>query len=64
MKLSCTSPDTKSPRRLKVEDEWFAGKPVNVTFTRILREKQPDAVTKLLKHDEGVLCAGTAFGFF
>ena len=46
----------------KVEDERFAGKPVNVTFTGTLREKQPDAVTKLLRHDEGVLCAGTAFG--
>jgi superfamily II DNA or RNA helicase len=38
------------------------GKPINVTFTGTLRDKQPDAVTKLLKHDEGVLCAGTAFG--
>ena len=46
----------------KVEDERFAGNPINVTFTGTLREKQPDAVTKLLKHDEGVLCAGTAFG--
>jgi superfamily II DNA or RNA helicase len=46
----------------KVEDERFAGKPINVTFTGTLREKQPDAVTKLLKHDDGVLCAGTAFG--
>jgi len=27
-----------------------------------LRDQQPDAVSKLLKHDEGILCAGTAFG--
>ena len=46
----------------RIEDERFAGKPINATFTGTLREKQPDAVTKLLKHDEGVLCAGTAFG--
>ena len=46
----------------KVEDERFTGKAINVTFTGILRDKQPDAVTKMLKHDEGVLCAGTAFG--
>ena len=65
MKLSCCSPGTGShtgkiaPR---IEDERFAGKPINATFTGTLREKQPDAVTKLLKHDEGVLCAGTAFG--
>ena len=46
----------------RIEDERFAGKSINATFTGTLRDKQPDAVTKLLKHDEGVLCAGTAFG--
>ena len=46
----------------RVEDERSAGKPIDVAFAGALRDKQPDAVQKLLKHDEGVLCAGTAFG--
>jgi superfamily II DNA or RNA helicase len=46
----------------RVDDERSAGKPINVAFAGTLRDKQPDAVKKLLKHDEGVLCAGTAFG--
>lgn len=46
----------------RVEDERSTGKPIDVAFAGTLRDKQPDAVKKLLKHDEGVLCAGTAFG--
>ena len=46
----------------RVEDERSAGRPINVTFTGVLRDRQPDAVAKILKYDEGVLCAGTAFG--
>lgn len=46
----------------KVEDERTVGKPIDAAFIGVLRDKQPDAVTKLLKHDVGVLCAGTAFG--
>src|SRR5579863_3783543 len=53
-------------RRHKIEprldDERSAGRPINVTFNGVLRDRQPDAVAKILKHDEGVLCAGTAFG--
>jgi len=46
----------------RLEDERSAGRPINVTFIGVLRDRQPDAVAKILKHDEGVLCAGTAFG--
>ncbi len=46
----------------RIEDERFSGKPIDVTFAGALRDQQPDAVSKLLKHDEGILCAGTAFG--
>ena len=46
----------------RLEDERSAGRPIDVTFTGVLRDRQPDAVAKILKHDEGVLCAGTAFG--
>jgi superfamily II DNA or RNA helicase len=46
----------------RLEDERSAGRPINVTFNGVLRDRQPDAVAKILKHDEGVLCAGTAFG--
>jgi superfamily II DNA or RNA helicase len=45
-----------------VEDERFAGQRIDVVFARTLRDQQPDAASKLLKHDDGVLCAGTAFG--
>jgi superfamily II DNA or RNA helicase len=46
----------------RLEDERSAGRPINVTFSGVLRDRQPDAVAKILKNDEGVLCAGTAFG--
>jgi superfamily II DNA or RNA helicase len=46
----------------RIEDERSGGSPINVTFTGVLRDRQPDAVAKILKHEEGVLCAGTAFG--
>lgn len=46
----------------RVQDERFSGHPVDITFRGALREKQAEAVSKVMKHDEGVLCAGTAFG--
>ncbi len=46
----------------RIEDERCAGSAVNLTFKGVLREKQAEAVAKVMKHDEGVLCAGTAFG--
>jgi superfamily II DNA or RNA helicase len=48
--------------RVRIEDERSAGKPIDVVFSGTLREQQADAVTRMMKHDEGVLCAGTAFG--
>jgi len=44
-----------------LQDERYAGKAIDVKFAGNLRDRQPDAVAKILKHDEGVLCAGTAF---
>src|SRR5580658_3552742 len=45
-----------------LQDERYAGKAIDVKFAGVLRDRQPEAVGKILKHDEGVLCAGTAFG--
>ncbi len=39
------------------------GRPINVAPNgALVRDRQPEAVARILKHDEGVLCAGTAFG--
>jgi len=43
-------------------DERFAGTPIEVIFQGRLHEEQVDAVAQALQHDEGVLCAPTAFG--
>ena len=43
-------------------DERFAGAPLDVAFAGTLRPDQGLAVTAMLKHDAGVLCAPTAFG--
>lgn len=45
-----------------LQDERCAGKAIDVNFAGNLRDRQPDAVARILKHDEGILCAGTAFG--
>jgi hypothetical protein len=45
-----------------LQDERYAGKEIDVKFAGNLRDHQPDAVARILKHDEGILCAGTAFG--
>jgi len=45
-----------------LQDERYAGKAIDVRFAGNLRDHQPNAVAKILKHDEGILCAGTAFG--
>ena len=46
----------------ELQDERFAGQPIDVKFAGTLRDRQPEAVSRVLAHDEGVLCAGTAFG--
>jgi superfamily II DNA or RNA helicase len=45
-----------------VEDERFAGNPLNVSFLGTLRPDQETAVTAMQAHDTGILCAPTAFG--
>ena len=43
-------------------DERYAGSPIEVAFAGTLRPDQELAVTAMLHHDAGVLCAPTAFG--
>jgi superfamily II DNA or RNA helicase len=43
-------------------DERNTGSAINVQFNGQLREKQKEAVNKLLKYDTGILSATTAFG--
>lgn len=46
----------------EVRDERFAGIPIEVELQAELRPRQLEAVSKLIQHDEGILCAPTAFG--
>jgi superfamily II DNA or RNA helicase len=48
--------------RLDLNDERYAGEPIDVTFAGTLRLDQEAAVSAMLHHDTGVLCAPTAFG--
>jgi superfamily II DNA or RNA helicase len=48
--------------RSKLVDECYAGSPLDVAFVGTLRPDQEIAVTAMLRHDAGVLCAPTAFG--
>ena len=48
--------------RCELNDERFAGNALDVTFVGTLRHDQEAAVTAMLHHDAGVLCAPTAFG--
>ena len=48
--------------RTEVQDERTAGQNIDVSFRAELRAEQEDAVRQLLSHDEGILCAPTAFG--
>jgi len=48
--------------RVQIRDERHAGKPIEVTFQGNLRDDQAEAIRQTLRHDEGVLCAPTAFG--
>ncbi len=43
-------------------DERYSGEAVDVTVAGTLRQDQESAVTAMLHHDVGVLCAPTAFG--
>jgi superfamily II DNA or RNA helicase len=48
--------------RPEVQDERFCGVPIEVKFNGQLRPVQEDAVRQIVDHDEGILCAPTAFG--
>jgi superfamily II DNA or RNA helicase len=48
--------------RCEIHDERFVGDPIEITFAGSLRQEQESAVTAMLRHDTGVLCAPTAFG--
>jgi superfamily II DNA or RNA helicase len=46
----------------ELQDERYSGQTIDVKFAGDLRDRQPEAVSRVLAHDEGILCAGTAFG--
>ncbi|NMG17055.1 TOTE conflict system archaeo-eukaryotic primase domain-containing protein [Aromatoleum bremense] len=46
----------------ELQDERFGGEPIDVAFVGSLRIDQAAAVSAMLHHDAGVLCAPTAFG--
>ncbi len=48
--------------RCDLRDERHPGEPIDVNFVGTLRLDQEAAVTEMLHHDAGVLCAPTAFG--
>ena len=48
--------------KVVVRDERFAGNPIDVQFHGSLRPRQEEAVAKIIKYDEGLICAPTAFG--
>jgi superfamily II DNA or RNA helicase len=48
--------------RPEVRDERFAGTPIEAEFQGQLRPFQEEAVAKITGHEEGILCAPTAFG--
>jgi len=48
--------------RPEVRDERYAGTPIEAEFQGQLRPFQEEAVAKITAHDEGILCAPTAFG--
>ncbi len=45
-----------------LQDERFGGDALNVAFAGTLRLDQEAAMTAMMQHDTGVLCAPTAFG--
>jgi superfamily II DNA or RNA helicase len=48
--------------RCELQDERYGGEPVVVGFVGTLRTDQALAVSAMLQHEAGVLCAPTAFG--
>ncbi|WP_157271091.1 TOTE conflict system archaeo-eukaryotic primase domain-containing protein [Azohydromonas aeria] len=48
--------------RCDLHDERQGGTPIDASFAGLLRPDQEAAVSAMLRHDTGVLCAPTAFG--
>jgi len=48
--------------RTAVRDERFVGRSIDVEFSGELRSAQVDAAAMIAAHEEGILCAPTAFG--
>jgi superfamily II DNA or RNA helicase len=48
--------------RAEIRDERYVGTPIAAEFRGQLRPTQEEAVAKIIGHDEGILCAPTAFG--
>jgi superfamily II DNA or RNA helicase len=48
--------------RPEIRDERYQGIPIEVKFQGALRLPQEEAVGQILEHDDGILCAPTAFG--
>ena len=48
--------------RCELQDERYGGEPIRVGFVGTLRADQESAVSAMLHHDAGVLCAPTAYG--
>jgi superfamily II DNA or RNA helicase len=47
---------------VQLDDQRFVGKPIEVSFHGQLRAEQTAAAKAMLAHDDGILCATTAFG--
>ena len=47
---------------IEVDDKRCNGKTLNVEFNGELRDNQKDAITALMKYDNGIISAATAFG--
>ncbi len=45
-----------------IRDERFVGRAIDVEFSGQLRPAQVDAAAMIAEHDDGILCAPTAFG--
>jgi superfamily II DNA or RNA helicase len=48
--------------KMEIQDERTTGHNIDVSFHGELRPEQRDAIEQVLAHDQGILCAPTAFG--
>ena len=47
---------------IEIEDKRSDGKTLNIEFNGELRDNQKEAITALMKYDNGIISAATAFG--